>query len=76
MVKFLDIERASGRWIYDVYVFIVRSTRYKRLANVEYEWAVNELGDGMSEQSKEVFFEALLVAASRCSLLVDSLART
>lgn len=38
--------------------------------------AVNELGDGMSEQSKEVFFEALLVAASRCSLLVDSLART
>ena len=34
---FRHIERASGRWIYDVYVFIVRSTRYKRLANVEYE---------------------------------------
>ncbi len=38
--------------------------------------AVNALGDGMSDQAKEVFFEALLVAASRCSLLVDSLART
>lgn len=38
--------------------------------------AVNDMGDGMSEEAKEVFFDALLVAASRCSLLVDSLART
>ena len=37
--------------------------------------AVNELGDGMSESAKEAFFDALLVAASRCSLLIDSLAR-
>lgn len=37
--------------------------------------AVNGLGDALSEDAKEAFFDELLVAASRCSLLVDSLAR-
>jgi len=37
--------------------------------------AVNGLGDAISEDAKEAFFDELLVAASRCSLLVDSLAR-
>ena len=37
--------------------------------------SVNVLGDNLSEDMKEEFFDELIIAASVCSLLVDSLAR-
>ena len=37
--------------------------------------AVNAIGENLSEDMKEEFFDELIIAASICSLLVDSLAR-
>lgn len=37
--------------------------------------SVNSFGEHLSEPMSDVFFDELLVAASRCSMLVDSLAR-